>query len=252
MSSSGDITLTTSNGSGTASEFDAGPGSMGNRWLKLVRVDGTVTGYYSNDGASWQRVGSVSLTLPNALNVGLTVASQADGSAGTAWFRNVTIKSGASVSITKRATAKAADIVAANGDGLTAKIYSNKSAKGKHLTRVDADVNFNWGSATPDASISSSPYSVKWTGLVEAPTTDTYTFDVQSDSGAQLWVNHKLVVAKGDESGTIKLLAGHKYDIKLKYVEPKADDDSTVSLLWSNSSHGLEVIPQSDLFSAAA
>jgi len=45
-------------------------------WLKLVRSGDLFTGFQSDDGANWSQVGSVTVSLPSSVLVGLAVASQ--------------------------------------------------------------------------------------------------------------------------------------------------------------------------------
>lgn len=47
------------------------------RWLKLVRAGNTVTGYQSADGVAWTTVGSTTVAMTSAVQVGLAVGSQA-------------------------------------------------------------------------------------------------------------------------------------------------------------------------------
>ena len=47
------------------------------RWLKLVRAGDTVTGYQSADGVTWTTVGSTTVAMTSAVQVGLAVGSQA-------------------------------------------------------------------------------------------------------------------------------------------------------------------------------
>ncbi|WP_067800332.1 hypothetical protein [Actinomadura formosensis] len=61
--------------SGTITDF-AGSPTPAPRWLKLARTGSTITGYESSDGATWRRVGAVTLSgLAQAVEVGLFVAS---------------------------------------------------------------------------------------------------------------------------------------------------------------------------------
>ena len=59
--------------------------------------------------------------------------------------------------------------------GLTAR-YFNDPNNGQHfvtlaLTRVDAGVNFTWGTQAPAANVTADNFSVRWTGQVQATLT---------------------------------------------------------------------------------
>jgi hypothetical protein len=47
---------------------------------------------------------------------------------------------------------------------------------GKSITRVDPQVNFNWGDGSPDAAIARDTFSARWTGEVQAQYSQSYTF----------------------------------------------------------------------------
>jgi hypothetical protein len=60
-------------------------------WLRLLRYDNTVLALQSLDGSTWQRVGSITLALPNDVLVGLVVSSGSDSQLSTAWFEEVSV-----------------------------------------------------------------------------------------------------------------------------------------------------------------
>ncbi|MFO1500914.1 MAG: PA14 domain-containing protein [Verrucomicrobiota bacterium] len=111
------------------------------------------------------------------------------------------------------------------GDGLAGRYYDNMDFSGPSTARLDARVDFSFDSASPDPAMGPDTFSVRWSGQVEAPLTQTYTFSVQTDDGARLWVNGLLLIdAFFDQgaslwSGTIDLVAGQKYDLALEYYE---------------------------------
>ena len=85
------------------------------------------------------------------------------------------------------------------------------------LERLDPTVNFNWAGNSPDPSLNAEDFAVRWIGEVEAPTSETYTFQIQSDDGILLWVNNELIIdnwAQGNttDTGTIDLTRGQRYN----------------------------------------
>src|SRR5262249_16152575 len=109
--------------------------------------------------------------------------------------------------------------------GLTGQYFHDMTLTNAVLTRTDATVNFDWGGGAPDASVPADHFSARWTGQVQAQFTETYTFYTVSDDGVRLWVNGVQFVnnwtdhANTQNSGTIALVAGQKYDIKMEYYE---------------------------------
>ncbi|MCY2974221.1 MAG: PA14 domain-containing protein [Planctomycetota bacterium] len=138
------------------------------------------------------------------------------------------------------------------GTGLTGQYYDNADLSNLKVTRVDPTVDFSWGASSPDASIGVDTFSVRWAGQIEARFTETYTFYVNADDGAKLWINGQLLVNRFDTvpvanaSGAISLIAGRKYDVRVEYFDQTAA--ASVRLEWSSASQPRQIIPTSQLF----
>ena len=83
---------------------------------------------------------------------------------------------------------------AGSGDGLTGKYYNNSDLTDLALTRIDSQVDFDWGTGSPDASVNADTFSIEWTGVIEAKYTENYTFKTITDNGVKLWINDVLVI----------------------------------------------------------
>ena len=140
------------------------------------------------------------------------------------------------------------------GNGLSATYFNDISFTGTTVTRVDPIVDFNWGSGSPDAAIAADTFSARWTGQIEAPVTGTYTFYTVSDDGVRLWVNNQQVIdnwtdhAPVENSGTIALTAGQRYDIRMEFYE--SGGGATARLLWSGPSIPKAVVPTARLYAS--
>ena len=138
------------------------------------------------------------------------------------------------------------------GTGLLGTYFNNSNLTSQVFQRVDNEIDFNWGSGSPDGSIGMNTYSVRWEGLIEAPYTETYEFTTNSDDGVKLWVDNTLIINEwgGQEltphSGTISLVKGQKVPIKLEYQELNAY--SIVSLSWSSPNVYPQVVPKRFLY----
>ncbi|MBH8566304.1 hypothetical protein I8748_29815, partial [Nostoc sp. CENA67] len=147
----------------------------------------------------------------------------------------------------------ASDSTSSQGNGLYAEYYDNKDFTNLKLTRIDNKVDFNWASGSPDSSIGADTFSVRWTGQVQAQYSETYNFYTTTDDGVRLWVDGKQIInsfvnqAAKEISGTIALVAGQKYDIKLEYYENTGQ--AVAKLAWSSASTAKQIIPQSQLYS---
>ena len=141
------------------------------------------------------------------------------------------------------------------GNGLQGQYFNSVdlNASSAGLSRIDSTVDFHWQHGSPDSSISNTNFSVRWTGQVQAESTGSYTFSTNSDDGIRLFVNGKSLIndwhdhgAKKDQ-GTIDLVAGQKYSIKVEYYQHAGN--ATAQLSWSADGIDREIIPETQLYS---
>jgi len=141
-----------------------------------------------------------------------------------------------------------------NGHGLRGEYFDNTNFTQLRETRIDSTVDFDWGLGSPYGAIAPDTFSVRWTGQIEPMSSGTYTFFTQSDDGVRLWVNNQLIInnwtdhAVTEDSGTITLVEGQKYNIRLEYYD--SGYGAVAKLLWSGPGLIKQVIPQSQLFSS--
>lgn len=142
--------------------------------------------------------------------------------------------------------------VVGSGSGLSGDYFSGTTLTTKVLTRADANVDFQWATAAPAAGVPADNFSVRWTGQVSPRYSGSTTFFTSSDDGVRLWVNGQQLVNNWtnhgvtENSGTIALTAGQKYDLKLEYYD--ATGGATARLLWSSSCEPKAAIPTSQLY----
>ena len=138
------------------------------------------------------------------------------------------------------------------GNGLSATYFDSLGFTGPTVTRVDPTVNFDWGSGSPAPGIDVNTFSVRWTGQVEAAVTGAHTFYTLSDDGVRLWVNNVLLVNNWtdhpptENSGTINLTAGQRYDVKMEFYDNA--HGAVAKLFWSAPGLAKQVVPQARLF----
>ena len=180
------------------------------------------------------------------------------GEAASAPYQVDWLSSGyGSHTVTARATdnlggvtvSSASTITVANSGaaGFLAEYYDTIDLSGPALTRVDANINFDWGTGSPDPAIGVDTFSARWRGRVRPRYTGTYTFTVEADDGVRLWINGNLVINQWIDQGptrystTLPVVADQGYDIVMEYYE---DGSGAVArLLWSSSQQGEEAIP---------
>ncbi len=120
-----------------------------------------------------------------------------------------------SPSVAKQAVPQSALSLTSNGAGLKAEYYDNQDFTNLKLTRLDPTIDYNWGSGSPDPSMGTDDFSIRWTGKITPKTSETYTFYTISDDAVRLWVNGTQIInnwvqhSPTEDSGTIALTAGH-------------------------------------------
>jgi hypothetical protein len=136
---------------------------------------------------------------------------------------------------------------------------------GRTLERVDPQVCFNFGTASPlPEKMKPQEFSIRWTGSVLAPETGTYEFLVRTEHAARLWINeeHRALIDAWVKSGndreyraSIFLLGGRAYPLRLELSKGTqgVDDSKTASkqppapasitLAWSRWHRTAESIP---------
>jgi alpha-L-fucosidase len=144
----------------------------------------------------------------------------------------------------------------ARGGGLHAEFWPNATFAGNPtVTRTDRTVNYNWKyTGSPDPAIPAEPFAARWTGRIEAPFTETYTFTTVSDDTVRLWVDSRLVIDNTTphgptvDRGTIALRAGHRHAIRLEQTEQGGE--ASMKLIWSSPSIRQQVVPASRLYAS--
>ncbi|MBK5209424.1 MAG: T9SS type A sorting domain-containing protein [Flavobacteriaceae bacterium] len=143
-----------------------------------------------------------------------------------------------------------------NGTGLKGEYFNNMTLSGTPaLTRTDASVNFDWVNGGPGAPIGNDNFSVRWSGQIQPLYSQNYTFTTTSDDGIRLWVNGVQIInnwtdhAVTNNTGTINLVAGIKYDIVLEYYENGGQAVSKLS--WNSASQALQIVPPLQLYPSA-
>ncbi|HEX5718789.1 MAG TPA: PQQ-dependent sugar dehydrogenase [Thermoanaerobaculia bacterium] len=125
--------------------------------------------------------------------------------------------------------------------GLMATYFDDRNLSQPVLTRIDPNVDFQWGQGSPAPGIGRDTFSAVWTGKIEARVTGQHTFLVRADNGARLWIDGKLL----QNRGTVQLEAGKRYDLRLEYFENRGA--AMAQLLWSAPGLRRQVVPESRL-----
>lgn len=139
--------------------------------------------------------------------------------------------------------------VAAISSGLIAEYYNEKDLSQLALVRSDAAIDFDWSEGSPDASMASDTFSVRWTGQITPQFSQTYTFYARSDDGVRLWIDGQLIIdqwvnqAPTEVTGSIALVAGKSYSIRMEYFDDLLG--AVAQLSWSSPSVAKQIVPAS-------
>ena len=132
-------------------------------------------------------------------------------------------------------------IVAAAGTGLKGEYFDNMDFTNLKVTRTDPQVNFDWGTGSPDPSISPGTFSVRWSGLLLVPETGAYTFSTLNSDGVRLYLNGALVIddfvdqsTRWNDGAPVNLTAGQMVDLQLVYY--KNTGSAVAKLKWTGPS----------------
>jgi uncharacterized repeat protein (TIGR03806 family) len=147
-----------------------------------------------------------------------------------------------------------ADAGRAEGTGLLAHYFqgSDPNTGTMAFSRVDSVIDFYWGSDRPDISLGYDQFSVAWKGMIEPPTSGSYTFITTTDDGVRLWVDGQLIIDQWQDqaaskfSGSIALTAWQRVPIRLEYYE--RDVYAEASLRWRIPGRSEELVPSVFLY----
>lgn len=142
-----------------------------------------------------------------------------------------------SVASQRLADFDAAEIVRLHlAPGLASELFEDKDFLQLNMTRVDREVDFEWGHQAPDPAMPKEDYSIRFTGKLRIRHPGLYTLAIQANEGAKLFLDGKTVLetATGTHRRTVqkmdlKLDAG-MHDLRLDYWE--GSGQAKCKLLW--------------------
>jgi autotransporter-associated beta strand protein len=128
--------------------------------------------------------------------------------------------------LTTSASATVSIIVGVAGNGLKGEYFDNPDFTNLKLTRIDPEVNFDWGTGSPSNLIAGDSFSVCWSGQLLVPETGNYTFSTLNSDGVRLFINGVSLIDDYVDQSTgwkdsvpIRLTAGEKVSLQMEYYE---------------------------------
>jgi len=133
--------------------------------------------------------------------------------------------------------------------GLLGEYFNNASQTDRVLARSDSQVNFAWGSGSPDPAVNAGNFSARWSGWLVPPFSETYTLSAVSGNLVRLWVNDQLVIDRwtnpaASNTCQVALTANQPVSIRVDFANATTSD-SSIQLQWSSPSQAAGVIPSS-------
>ena len=102
--------------------------------------------------------------------------------------------------------------------------WSNRQLSGAPtLVRNDRQIDFNWGSGSPDPALPADNFSARWTRNLPFEA-GAYRFRILADDGVRLWLNDQLILDDWRDGGAgevsvDRLLTAGTYALRLEYYE---------------------------------
>ena len=141
-------------------------------------------------------------------------------------------------------------------NGLRATYYPSIDFTGVGVSRLDANVNFDWALGSPVTGIPADNFSARWTGRLTAPVTGNYKLSLTGDDGVRLFLDGKLLAdgwfdhGTQTYTGTASLTAGKAYDLRIEYYEHERY--SNIAFTWQRPGMASEVVPNGALTATSA
>jgi PA14 domain len=197
----------------------------------------TVTGS-SNQQVSWtvspQGIGSISAgglyTAPADIASQQTVTIRATSAADSS-------KSASGVVTLNPTSIIASSCAPAGNNVFTGCYYQDRSFTVVGFSRVDPQINFNWGSSVLGFGVGPNEFSVRWQGNFTF-SAGNYTFTLATDDGCRLFVDGKMVIDYFSEhpaipiTQTVPLTAG-LHLIHVDYFQ--LSGNASANLSWSQN-----------------
>jgi hypothetical protein len=135
---------------------------------------------------------------------------------------------------------------APDATGLRGDYYNGQGFQVLRLSRIDSQVNFDWGRGSPDSLVGVDSFSVRWTGQLTAQFSETYTFTTVSDDGVRLYLDNQLLIDNWTDhtlstnSASIALMAGRTYNIRMEYYDDMYE--AVAKLFWTSASQPFQPV----------
>ena len=143
-----------------------------------------------------------------------------------------------------------------SGTGLLAVYYPNKTftVASPLWKRIEPVISYDYGLLAPQGNLFALDFSARRTGQIQAPTSETYKFEIETVDGVKLVVNGTTVIDQmgfqaltpSTFSGNLAMTAGSKVSIQLDQLDSALN--TSIKLYWSSPTVPRQLIPQQFLY----
>ncbi|MCF6314158.1 MAG: PA14 domain-containing protein [Verrucomicrobiales bacterium] len=136
------------------------------------------------------------------------------------------------------------------GEGLLGRYYNQHDLnRPAVMTRLDANIDFDWKNESPAEGIPADRFMVEWTGKIQPPVSEEFIFDAQINDNMAVWIDGKPILSgslpQHPQSKKIKLDRQSWHDIRVVFKENAKD--AFAHLSWQSPSVRHQIIPQKNL-----
>jgi len=137
------------------------------------------------------------------------------------------------------------------GNGLLGQYYADETWTSETAQRIDHNINFPSTVLPPFQDIPAQGFSIRWTGTITFPFTETFTIQGTHDDGMKLWIDNTVIIdqlfAIGTHTGTFTAVAGVAYTFRCDFYQSVVPGAHPwyIDVKWSSPSTPLALIPNS-------
>ncbi|CAN5458310.1 hypothetical protein BH23VER1_BH23VER1_21510 [soil metagenome] len=128
--------------------------------------------------------------------------------------------------------------------GLFAQYFSDQSFTRRVVSRVDPNVEFDWGDGSPAEGVPNDRFAVRWTGSITPRYSERYEFGVDADDELRVWIDGDPIIDRWG-SAHVDMEAGRPYAIRLDFIE--GEGNAKARLNWKSESESWKAVPGSAL-----
>jgi hypothetical protein len=135
-----------------------------------------------------------------------------------------------------------------HGTGISAAYFANETLSGIPVRKRDSEVNFKWGTGSPEQSIPSDHFSARWEGSLQTRFNEEYTLILTADDGVRLWLDGKLVINDWKYTSAVSRTykfaaeAGKAYALRIEYFDRTGN--ASAILEWDSPSESRQIVPE--------